>query len=79
VASFCRLAIKKIECNLHTKDFVRKKSTKVGGFQGISEIAIFRQLVPSGCQNTAEFMKIFHFPLEPSLNCSQVWLNPLAG
>jgi hypothetical protein len=26
-----------------TKDFVRKKSTKVGGFQGISEIAIFRQ------------------------------------
>jgi hypothetical protein len=29
--------------NSRTKDFVRKKSTKVGGFQGISEIAIFRQ------------------------------------
>jgi hypothetical protein len=61
----------------HTQVFCGKKVPKWLDFKGIffSRIAIFRQFVPTSCQNRAGFLKKF---LLSSIitQCSQTWLIP---
>jgi hypothetical protein len=45
-----------IQCTTHTKDFCGKNVPKLPDLEEyFSEIIIFRQEVPAGCQNTAGF------------------------